>query len=201
MSVSPANPKEHLVRSQQGVILLLGVILMGLLLWRSGLLKMGRASSAAPRQIYWVEIDGAVARPGVYDFHQPLEIQHIWRAAGGPGSPPALPQPLTNGSRIMVAPDGSVTQDRMPGATLLVLGLPLDLNRSGMADLQAIPGIGPVLAERIIQYRAANGPFSQIKELTRVNGIGPNKLADIRPHLTISAEPDNELEPQVTDND
>ncbi|MBW1985978.1 MAG: helix-hairpin-helix domain-containing protein [Deltaproteobacteria bacterium] len=48
-------------------------------------------------------------------------------------------------------------------------------------------GIGPVLAARIIQYRETNGPFNQIEELSKVNGIGPKNLEEIRPHLTILA--------------
>ncbi|MBW1918143.1 MAG: helix-hairpin-helix domain-containing protein [Deltaproteobacteria bacterium] len=187
MNVSPANPKEYLIRSQQGVILLLGIILMGLLLGRSGLVGGEAASSASSGKIYWVEIGGAVARPGVYDFPQPPEIQQLWAVGGGPGLPPALSQPLASGSRIMVAKDGSYTLDRMSGAKLLVLGLAIDLNNANARDLEAIPGIGPVLAARIIQYRETNGPFNQIEELSKVNGIGPKNLEEIRPHLTILA--------------
>ncbi|MBW1953030.1 MAG: helix-hairpin-helix domain-containing protein, partial [Deltaproteobacteria bacterium] len=176
MNVSPANPKEYLIRSQQGVILLLGIILMGLLLGRSGLVGGEAASSASSGKIYWVEIGGAVARPGVYDFPQPPEIQQLWAVGGGPGLPPALSQPLASGSRIMVAKDGSYTLDRMSGAKLLVLGLAIDLNNANARDLEAIPGIGPVLAARIIQYRETNGPFNQIEELSKVNGIGPKNL-------------------------
>ena len=61
----------------------------------------------------------------------------------------------------------------MSGAQLLTLGLPLDLNRATAADLDAMPGIGPALAQRIVDYRQAHGPFKKIEDFMEVSGIGP----------------------------
>jgi len=71
-----------------------------------------------------------------------------------------------------------------PGAT----GRPsrVDINRAGVAELDTLPGIGPNLAGRIVAYRQAHGPFRRIEDLLRVPGIGPNKLEQLRPHVTVN---------------
>ncbi len=56
----------------------------------------------------------------------------------------------------------------------------LDVNRSPADSLELLPGIGPVLSQRIIRYRQAHGPFASVDSLVNVNGIGPKTLAKIR---------------------
>jgi competence ComEA-like helix-hairpin-helix protein len=62
-------------------------------------------------------------------------------------------------------------------------GVPLDPNLASAAELEALPGIGPALARRIVEDRAANGPFRTPDDLLRVRGIGPRLLDRIRPNL------------------
>lgn len=64
-------------------------------------------------------------------------------------------------------------------------GRKIDLNRSLEADLELLPGIGEVMAERIIDYREKNGPFKDIKELKKVNGIGDKKFEQIRKFIIV----------------
>jgi competence ComEA-like helix-hairpin-helix protein len=61
----------------------------------------------------------------------------------------------------------------------------VDPNTAGPEELMALPGIGPALAARIVEDRAARGPFASASDLLRVRGIGPNTLARIRPHLRL----------------
>ena len=61
----------------------------------------------------------------------------------------------------------------------------IDLNRASLAELDALPGIGPVLAARIVEHRLRHGPFRAVEELRAVRGIGPRLLARLAPRLTV----------------
>lgn len=63
---------------------------------------------------------------------------------------------------------------------------PVDINRATVDDLTRLPGIGPVLAARIIAARDANGAFASIEDLRRVSGVGPAKLAALRERVVVS---------------
>ena len=63
---------------------------------------------------------------------------------------------------------------------------PIDLNRASAAELTRLPGVGPVLAARIVAARDSHGPFASVDELRRVSGVGPSKLAAFRDHLVVS---------------
>lgn len=63
---------------------------------------------------------------------------------------------------------------------------PLDLNTATAAELMELPGIGEKLAERIVAYRAANGPFASIEEIMEVEGIGEGKFADLEGRITVN---------------
>ena len=61
----------------------------------------------------------------------------------------------------------------------------LELNSAGQADLEALPGIGPVLAERIVQWRTENGPFVSAEQIMDVEGIGEGKYAEIKDQIYV----------------
>lgn len=65
--------------------------------------------------------------------------------------------------------------------------VPLDVNQATQEGLERLPGVGTVLAERIIAYREANGPFHHLEELMQVRGIGQKRFGQILPLLTITA--------------
>ncbi len=71
-----------------------------------------------------------------------------------------------------------------PGPATAPTG-PVDLNSATLEALDALPGIGPVLAQRILDWRTANGRFSAVDELGEVSGIGEATLADLRPVVTV----------------
>jgi len=68
-------------------------------------------------------------------------------------------------------------------------GRVIDPNLASKKDLETLPGIGPVMAQRIIDYRRAHGPYKKIEDLRKVSGIGRKKLEKMKPYLTIAAEP------------
>ncbi len=66
----------------------------------------------------------------------------------------------------------------------------MDINAATQEDLEALPGIGPVLAGRIVDFRRKHGPFKRVEDLERVSGIGSKKLAQIKPHVIIEPQMD-----------
>lgn len=110
----------------------------------------------------------------------------VWRShrpARGLAAPTAADSLAAPGSALAAqgsAPSGAATGKRAPEQ-------PLDLNRAGAADLARLPGIGPVLAARIVQARRERGSFARIEDLLTVRGIGPRLFERLRPHLTLGA--------------
>ena len=79
---------------------------------------------------------------------------------------------------------------------------PVSLNAATATELLSLPGIGPVLAERIVAYRERTGPFLCVGDLRKVTGIGPAKLERLRPHIEVgraSKEVDQIANPQSPD--
>jgi competence protein ComEA len=168
-------------------MLLLAAVLLLLYAWRA---QWPFAPSPAPSEIKplaFVEVTGEVAHPGVYAFSQPPTIEEVWLRAGAPRTAPDKDKKLASGSRVEVTPSGGYQLAVMSGVQLLTLGLPLDLNQASAADLEAIPGLGPALAKRIVEYRQAHGPFKEINDLgEKILGFGKKKVKQIKPFLMVS---------------
>ena len=105
-------------------------------------------------------------------------------AAGGalPGADLSalnLAAPVSDGQQLMV-PEQSGT-----GAAAAVVEGKVRVNTAGVTDLERLPGVGPVLAERILQHRESFGPFGVVEDLLDVPGIGEGKLAALRDSVAI----------------
>jgi competence protein ComEA len=170
-------------RSQLGVILLLGAALLGLYAWRAQVLFPPAPPPPGLLPLAFVEVTGKVAHPGVYSFPEPPSLAEVWQRAGGPGAAPDKDKKIASGSRVEVTPAGGYHLTSMSGAQLITLGLPIDLNRASAEDLEAVPGIGPVLAQRIVAYRQAHGPFKKMDDLEAVSGITFRNLPKLKPYL------------------
>jgi competence protein ComEA len=151
----------------------------------------------APAEVV-VHVVGAVHRPGL--VHLPLgsRVADAVSAAGGttPGAQAAsvnLARLLVDGEQLVVQRRGRPALVPAPGAAAADLASgagtpppgPVDLNSATQEALDALPGIGPVLAQRILDWRTANGRFSSVDELGEVSGIGEATLADLRPVVTV----------------
>lgn len=129
-----------------------------------------------------VHVSGYVAAPGVVWVDEGVLTADAINAAGGalPGADLDrlnLAQPVFEGDRVLVpALDPGAKTDEMSGAGD---GL-IDINRADIDELQKLPGVGPVLAGRIVAHRESVGRFETIEDLLEVAGIGETRLASIR---------------------
>jgi competence protein ComEA len=116
-------------------------------------------------------------------------VADLVAAAGGPPPHADIDRvnqaaPLVDGEQVYVPHEGEDPPAVIGGPTAAgggsVPAEPLDLNRATPAQLETLPGIGPTLAQAIVDYREENGPFGSVDELLDVPGIGDAKLAEIR---------------------
>ena len=138
-----------------------------------------------------VSVVGQVARPGLVTLPAGSRVADALAAAGGllPEADPAsvnAAAPLTDGEQIAVGvPGAPAPAGAAPGSGPGGAGGLLDLNTATVADLDALPGIGPVLAQRIVDHRSAQGRFTSVAQLEDVPGIGPATFADLEGRLTV----------------
>ncbi len=134
-----------------------------------------------------VDVTGAVRRPGVYRLPSGARVQDAVRRAGlRPGARLAginLAARLADGEQIVVPGRGQPAgvAPPVPGPT----GGPVHLNSATLVQLESLDGIGPALAQRILDYRAAHGGFRTLDELDQVSGIGPARLASLAGHVVL----------------
>ncbi len=142
-----------------------------------------------------VHVTGAVVTGGVYVLPPDSRVMDAVEAAGGltPESDPQrinLAAYISDGQQIFV-PYLSVSDgDDFNSSGKLPENRPassagIGINTASRSELEQLPGIGPVLAGRIVDYRETHGPFSEVDDLLNVNGIGPQKLEDIRGHVSL----------------
>jgi competence protein ComEA len=155
----------------------------------------GPAATASPSPVpIIVDVTGWVRRPGVYEFRQGDRVIDAVRMAGG-GKPGAdltsinLAALLTDGQQILVPRKGKggvgagvAGGSGVPGSGTEVL---INLNTATLDQLETLPGIGPSLGQRILDYRQEHGPFRSVEDLLNVSGIGEKRLADLRSKVTV----------------
>lgn len=142
-----------------------------------------------------VKVGGDVRHAGVYDVDVNMLAVSVIDMAGPlhplkPLADRSVNQQLTHGSSVMlsVSPDGSplIISGKMSVPERLVLNIPLDFPTMSAADFDRLPGVGPALAKRIIEYRQNNGGIMRVEDLLSVDGIGEKKYKIIRGYLQVT---------------
>lgn len=136
-----------------------------------------------------VDVAGWVRSPGVYEFVAGDRVVDAIERAGGArrGADLAalnLAAPLVDGSQILVPKAGAATGAGGSTTAGSTGGL-VNINTASATELEALPGIGEVLAATIVAYRDEHGPFASVDQLEDVSGIGPSTLEEIRDLVTV----------------
>ncbi|MEU3557365.1 ComEA family DNA-binding protein [Streptomyces fragilis] len=137
-----------------------------------------------------VDVGGKVRDPGVHSLPAGSRVADALRAAGGvrPGADTDglnRARFLVDGEQLLVGvdpPPGAAPPAAGPGPAAGAGGptAPVSLNTATVEQLDALPGVGPVLAQHIVDHRAGSGGFRSVEELREVNGIGDRRFADLR---------------------
>ncbi len=150
----------------------------------------GTAASAAATGQVVVDVAGKVRRPGIVTLPAGSRVQDAIRRAGGPRPGVVLTslnlaRLLVDGEQVLVGQP--VVRGVAPSAAggSPAAGALVNLNSAGLSELDTLPGVGPVTAQKILDWRTQHGTFTSVDELLEVDGIGDKTLADIAPHVTL----------------
>jgi competence protein ComEA len=171
--------------------------------------QAGAPSAVGQSRVYVV---GQVRRPGVVSLGSDARVQDAIEAAGGATGRADLARinlarKVVDGERILVPKPGQkIEEDPAVGGSAGVAGAgggggagagagagaaggapgtPIDLNTATVTELDALPGVGPVLAGRIVEWRQANGRFTTVDDLNEVSGIGDATMEKLRPMVRV----------------
>lgn len=184
----------HYSHSQKRALLVLAAALIVLsifVVWRGNLatsppIAIIPITVAEPEIL--VDVTGAVNNPGVYSLSGKSRVIDAIKAAGdsAPGADLStinLARVLSDGEQIYV--DSTTVNASGVRVTKSVNKGPININRATAHQLDALDGIGPVIAQRIVDYRKVNGSFLSIDDLKKVSGIGVAKFAQIKAKVRI----------------
>ena len=180
-------------RFAAGALVLALVLLFGARhLLRAGTPTQAPAVAAAPIRAeegpaLVVHVVGAVRRPGLYKLPQRSRVADAVARAGGSTrhadlSLINLAAPVSDGIQVVVpvrAPAAAAPAGQATGAGSAPAG-PVHLNTATIEQLDSLPGVGPVTAQKILDYRQKHGAFSSLEELDAIPGIGPARMEQLR---------------------
>ena len=148
-------------------------------------------ASAPPTGVVVVAVSGHVRQPGLVRLPNGARVADAVEAAGGalPGTDLGLlnlARRVTDGELILVGitPPPGVAGAEEGGGAGGAAG-PVNLNTATSAQLQTLPGVGPVLADRIIAYREEHGPFASVADLRKVTGIGDARYNELKDRVSV----------------
>lgn len=149
-------------------------------------IKRAPAAAVASREeLLVVHVAGMVVSPGVYELPRGSRIKDALAAAGGPVEGADvnalnLAEVLTDGQKIVVTKPGEAP----PSEETQAPSGKINLNTATKAQLEELPGVGPVLAQRIIDYRQKK-KFTSVRQLLEVDGFGPKKYESLKDLITV----------------
>ena len=184
----------HYSQRQKRALLIIGslILVLSVFIVARGNSQPDEAMEVIPITItepeIFVDVTGAVNKPGVYTLTGKSRVIDAIKAAGdsAPGADLStinLARVLNDGEQIYV--DSTVVNRNGVRVSKAVRSGPININRATAQQLDALDGVGPVIAQRIVDYRKINGSFLTIDDLQKVSGIGAAKFAQIKAKVRI----------------
>ena len=176
-------------------VVLLAAAVAGYAVWRSrpvaepapalAAVEVSTTAPAGDTELV-VSVAGQVVHPGLVRLQAGARVADAVQAAGGPApgtdlTGVNLARRLTDGEHVVVGP---AAPGEPAGESPSGQGARVDLNTATLAELDALPGIGPVTARRILDWRSAHGRFASVDQLREVDGIGEARFAQLRDLVT-----------------
>ena len=148
-------------------------------------------ASAPARSVLVVHVVGEVRRPGLYRLRDGARIADAVHRAGGALrdadlAAVNLAAPLVDGVQIVVPARAGAAGTVRPSSTGSTPGptAPVSLSSATVEQLDELPGVGPITAHKIVDYRTEHGPFASVDDLDAVPGIGPTRIEQLRDLVT-----------------
>ena len=170
------------------LILLLGWVIKNLLFGQGDLGSIERENNI------FILVTGAVKNPGIYMFDREPSLKELIANADYLKANlidaklcDAYPS-VAQGTNVQISLENRnihVSTGPMPAAYKITLKIPISVNTASLEELDTIPGIGPGLAENIINYISLYGPFKKIEEIKNVPGMGKLRYLKIKPYISI----------------
>jgi competence protein ComEA len=195
MFVVTMGNMPEITLDRRRLIVVGAVLLLALVVGAKQLSRPGHASVPPPIRVaasaqttvasqVFVHVVGAVRRPGLYRLTDGSRVADALRRAGGTTRKAQLElvnlaARLADGEQVVVPRRGSnaaVVGSEAPAGQ----SGPLHLNTATLEQLDSLPGVGPVTAQKILDWRQAHGAFGSVDELDAIPGIGPARLAQLR---------------------
>jgi len=182
------NSNQHI-----GLFILILILLLG---WGINNLfsAQGNPGSIERENNIFILVTGIVKNPGVYEFDKEPSLKKLMVRAGCPKAKligvklcetyPSIAQ----GTSVQISSENGhihVSTGPMPAAYKITLKIPISVNTASLDELDTIPGIGPTLAEKIINYRSLYGPFKTVEEIKNVPNMGKLRYQKIEPYIGI----------------
>lgn len=169
-----------------GIAVVAALVAIGVMLWLDRMRPVTIVLETPAAEMIEVSVSGAVRSPGVVDVPAGARLIEVVEAAGG-FTDDANTDALNMAGRVG---DGEAITIPRAGEAAAAADSPnagglINLNTATAAELDELPGIGDVLAGRIIDYRESVGPFTSVDQLSEIEGISPRLVDEIRPLVTV----------------
>lgn len=147
-------------------------------------------SDSKTEEAIYADISGCVVNPGVYQVEEGTRLFQLIEKAGGLTENADTEsinraETVSDGQKIIIYEKGLISESYDVNQIQKDSSGKININKADETQLQEIPGVGPVTAERIIQYRKETGRFSSIEDIKNVSGIGEKTFEKIREHITV----------------